>query len=87
MSYDDLAPDTFHSPWKYFINPLIHYQKREKVIISRVQIRYILQNLPNSTSFSHHQKSDPNGSQYVLIGIQTIRDITIRDIAIRDYST
>ena len=22
MFHDDLAPDTFHSPWKYFTNPL-----------------------------------------------------------------
>ena len=67
MFYDDLAPDTFHSLWKYFINPLNPYQKREKVVISRDQIRYILQNRPKLHFSSPHQKSDPNGYQYVLI--------------------
>ena len=40
MFHDDLTPDTFHSPYKYFTNPLNSFSDMRKSYSLAVQIRY-----------------------------------------------
>ena len=47
MFHDDLRPDTFHSPSKYFTNPLYSFSDMRKSYSFAVQVRYILQNSLN----------------------------------------
>ena len=69
MIHDDLAPEIFHSPWKYFTNPLNSLFETRELLFHDPKLSTFYKFNQNGTIFMGHQKSDPKGSQNVLIRI------------------
>ena len=68
MFHDDLAPDTFHSPFEIFHKSIEFIIRNEiKLLFHDFKLGTFCKITQNGTFFHITKKSDPKGSQYILI--------------------